>query len=239
MVRKCISTLHIKTKVLSDRGQGLGYARKLVVENARADYIAFIDADQYLHPSFLKEAIRYSLNDHKACVVRGVVGFTPSKSTPAKLSAYEACTYEVPEQIDVWAFGIGGSLLRKSAILEAGNFDPRIKFVGEDTDIAFRMIKQGWILKNCRQAIFYNQPRATWKALYKQMSGFADAASTMGKKYVPLSKKRLLADISLDCCLSIRCVIRTFRLTHDLRCVLLPIKHVFTGFSYFVVFALR
>lgn len=234
--------LGAKSLQLSDRGFGLGYARNLIVENSLADFIAFIDADQYLDPLWLRESIVELLNYPSVGSVRGVVGLTPCDSMAAKLEAYDAFVKnaDVSKDLDVWSFAIGGSLVRKTAIIDSGRFNPKIAFVGEDTDLGFRMVNRGWKLKNSHKAVFYHQPRFTWKDLYKQKCGFANAAYNIGKRYYPYkSKKRLFVDTIKSCVGEIKFFFRAFRVTHDLNCILLPVKNVFTEVSYFLTFALR
>lgn len=242
IVKDFVGHSKLKCTILSDSGLGLGYARRIIVEKASAEFIAFIDADQYLHRQWLKEALKDMLATKEIAAVRGVVGLTPCSTTPARLEAYRAFAHNanVPPNLSAWYFAIGGSLLRKSAIVGAGNFDPKNTSVGEDTDIAFKMVKQGWELKNSRGAIFYHQPRPTWKGLFRQSCSYAISTSIIGKKYARFrTKKRLLLDFLLSSILETRYIFNIFRRTHDLRCVLLPVEHIYTIFGYYFTFWLR
>lgn len=241
IIKNFVAKSKLKVIIISDSGLGLGYARKQIVECSSAELIAFVDSDQYLHPLWLKEAIKDLVTNSKIGGVRGIIGLTPCASIPARLEAYEKYLWDATPltHIDVWSFGVMGCLFRKSAIVDAGSFNPKITEVGEDTDLAFRMINKGWKLVKSRRAIFYHQPRTTWKALFRQRCGYAAAASVIGKRYIPFkTKKRLLLDVSCYC-LDIRCVFKFFGFTHDLACVLLPVKNVFIEFGYFLTFALR
>lgn len=239
IARRMLEDLGIKYQITTDDRLGLGYARQIIAEKASAEFIAFVDADQSLHPLWLSEIVKELLRDNQIAVVRGIQHSSPYSSTLAQtLEAYKKSIQDsmVPRKIDIRGFGIGGSVLRKSSILEVGGFDSAFHLTLEDADLCVRLEKRGWKLINCRTAIFLHQPRTTWRELFRQYRNWAIGVNQLIAKHgqVHETKTQAFAKIILYLCLSIRDFFKVYKSTHDPRSILLPIEYVFTETAYFL-----
>jgi len=236
IVRRILEDSKIKHQIATDDGLGLGYARQIIVEKASAEFIAFVDADQFLHYLWLKKIIK-ELRDNHVAVVRGIQRSSPYTSSLAQtLEGYKISIQDsvVPRKIEISGFGMGGSVLRKSAILEVGGFDPAFNITLEDAELCVRLEKKGWRLINCRTAVFFHQPRATWRALFKQYRNWAIGSVRLMEKHGQIyeTKKQLFTGIILSFCFGIRDFFKIYKSTHDPRSILLPIEYVFTRTAY-------
>ena len=72
IIKRVLNRSNVRWKLLFDRGFGLAYARQMIVENAGGEFIAFIDADQYLSPSWLKKLVKDLSDHHNVAGIRGV-----------------------------------------------------------------------------------------------------------------------------------------------------------------------
>lgn len=139
--------LHFKDfriKYFSKKNEGVSSARNYGIEKANADFIAFLDADDYWYPTFL-ETMFYSISKlPNQKVFSAAVEFNTSKKViPAQYSIsktneeFEIVNYfkaSIKESI-LWS---SSSVFHKSVFQEIGNFDAKIKS-GEDTDLWIRI----------------------------------------------------------------------------------------------------
>ena len=138
---------------------------------------------------------------------------------------------EPPREVVASSFGIGGSLFKKEAIVKVGGFDPSFAGVAEDTDLIARLIKVGWKIFNCKTAIFYHYSRESWGDLYRQYRNYGRGFALATKKHSWLFKKigflSLLTSLLATCLLAVRYVPKTYRVTRDLLCVLMPFHYMY------------
>jgi glycosyltransferase involved in cell wall biosynthesis len=215
----------LRWKILSDQGRGLGYARQLTVENSSGDFIAFVDADQSLHPTWLKEALNELLSCPDIVAVRGAQGLTLGLPVQAALENYLKFVEdrETDREADVKYFAIGGSLFRKTPIVGVGGFNSLFTVAAEDTDLAVRLAKAGWRILNSKTAIFYHHPRTSWRALYVQYRNW-------GKNLLPQFRLHFF-EFSISSIflffLCVRYIFKTFKVTRDIRCILIPFHYMY------------
>ena len=137
-------------KVLRQENRGRGAARNRGVDEASAEIIAFIDADDIVEKSWLKEAIPL-LDDERTAAVGCSYYLLNKKNEFVKFSAMQGpfrrrhCT----ERTD--SLSTSGCLYKKSVLKEVGGFDPRMNY-GEDMELSSRITNQGYSLH------FINKP---------------------------------------------------------------------------------
>jgi glycosyltransferase involved in cell wall biosynthesis len=235
IARSLLAHSNLKWKILSDPGRGLGYARRQLVEKASGEFIAFVDADHYLHPLWLKRIVQALLDHPNAAAVHSAQGLTFNLPVPAALENYIKFVQdqEIPLEAEVKDFGVGCSLIRKEAIIEAGGFDPSFStsFNAEDADLAARLTEGDWKIINNKTSIFYHIPRKSWRALYEQYRGWGRGFCLATKKNSSFYKKKSFFDVMALLLVSlpqgVRYALKTFKVSRDLICLLMPIHYIF------------
>jgi succinoglycan biosynthesis protein ExoM len=146
--------------------QNIALARNKAIENAKGDYVAFIDDDEFPIRTWLVTLF-------KACReynVQGVLGpvnphfdeTAPSWVVNGKF--YRRATYPTGLTID-WRKGRTGNVLLKSELFQSGEPPFQQEFrQGEDQDFFRRMIDKGHRFIWCNEAVAYESvPPVRWK----------------------------------------------------------------------------
>lgn len=123
-------------RVITQVNKGLPSARNTGIMNAKGDYIQFLDADDKLTENALAR-INQEINNTNADIVapsfrefgksnRDVIlgGFTMDDLKQANRLGYFSC-------------------VRRSALLEVGGFNPKMRWGWEDWDLWFDLFKRG------------------------------------------------------------------------------------------------
>jgi succinoglycan biosynthesis protein ExoM len=149
-----------------ERRQNISLARNRALENAKDDFVAFIDDDELPIQNWLLILFKA----REAYQVEGVLG--PVKpyfeQQPPKWvikgKFYDRPSYETGLIID-WRRGRTGNVLFKRCILDVGEQAFRPEFqTGEDQDFFRRMIARGYRFAWCHEAIAYEiVPPMRWK----------------------------------------------------------------------------
>jgi hypothetical protein len=74
-------------------------------------------------------------------------------------------------------------LFRKTALEDAGGFDPQFTAAGDDVDICWRLIDMGYVLGYCPSAFVWHFRRNTVNAYYRQQRGYGKAEAMLYFKY--------------------------------------------------------
>lgn len=142
-VAKTISSERIR--IIQQTNKGVAVARNTGIENAKGDYIAFLDADDFWYSNYLETIdsliTRYEhcdifVSSYRVVMGKGKYHYSAHLSdTPTLLESYWL-TYKNAYDT-VWT---SATTIRKSAILEAGMFTPGEK-IGQDLDLWARVAK--------------------------------------------------------------------------------------------------
>ncbi len=153
-------------------GNGLATARQIVVENAKSEYVVWVD-DGLLFPSnFLREQVTFMEQNSDVGEARARWGWCRRAGLVNKLENLMNLVYERSQQESTTRLrGIGGSICRLEALRKIGGFDKGITGAGEDIEIAARMRSAGWRLSRSK-AVFYYLFKETWQDLWRQHSWY-------------------------------------------------------------------
>ena len=138
-----------KVKVLRQENLGPSAARNKGIKHAAAEYIKFLDSDDFCDFSTVMELYNYGLTLREKQIALGDALVLDRFREVSKESArfgYEDCEpyREIPRlnffkrDTPSWL-----ALYPKKALLEVGMFDPSL-WLGEDTDITFRLLSAGY-----------------------------------------------------------------------------------------------
>jgi succinoglycan biosynthesis protein ExoM len=149
--------------------QNIALARNKAVENARGDFVAFIDDDELPDPSWL-------FNMYKALTLfetAGVLGpVLPRYETPPPGWVIRGKFFDRPAYYSGyflnWWLARTGNCLLKSSLFKGpeGRFLPEFGSGGEDRDFFKRMIQRGHVFVWCAEAPIYEAvPSDRWNVL--------------------------------------------------------------------------
>ncbi len=147
--------------------QNISLARNMAIQNAKGDFIALIDDDEFPDDDWLLNLLKAS----QAMVADGIQGpVIPyfNEDTPRWVIAgkfYERPYYPTGLILD-WRQGRTGNLLLNRKMVEENKimFDPKFGSGGEDQDFFRRMIAKGYVFKYCSEAKVYEFiPPVRWE----------------------------------------------------------------------------
>ena len=132
-----------RIKYYSKKNEGVALARNFGIEKATADYICFLDADDYWYPTFLETMQRYSLELPLQKIFATAIEIeTKNKTIPAHYSIPSTSDFEIVNFFDVsqkeCALWTSSVCIHKSVFEKVGDFDTKIKH-GEDTELWIRI----------------------------------------------------------------------------------------------------
>lgn len=171
VMKEYASKIDIPCRIYFGEWKGLGKARNTVINNARGEYIVWLDADETLEEDFVRTQLYLIESNPKAAIVTARVWISPGKNAILTLDLlpsvveYSTQNWRKPFKSP----GTGGATYRLSAAKQVGGFDDRIRGSGEDIDIALRIKQAGWLIIS-GSAKFYelHGGLSTWKDLWKR-----------------------------------------------------------------------
>ena len=163
--------MDMETTIFHHEWKGLGYSRNVVVDNAKSEYIVWVDCDMRLSKDFVRKHVEFMKNNPKVGIGKGKYGLYNVASLVGILENMYSVTNDLRDGKEITAsFGTGGSIYRVKSIRQVGGFEPRIRRGGEDTDAEHRLSEAGWLL--CKtQGVFYEMGRKTWKGIWREYFG--------------------------------------------------------------------
>ncbi|MDP8249024.1 MAG: glycosyltransferase [Candidatus Tritonobacter lacicola] len=140
---------------------GLAAARNAAVKTARCEYIASVDADCVAEPAWLEKL----MNNLREDGVAGAGGRLVEKHRERLADRWRAAHMRQDwgeERIINPPFLFGcNTLFRKSALEDAGLYDPMFRSNGEDVDISSRLKEKGYELIYEPSALIYHLKKDT------------------------------------------------------------------------------
>jgi GT2 family glycosyltransferase len=136
-------------------------ARNIGVEAATTPYVAFADDDSWWAPGALDEAVRL-LDEHPRL---GLVAARVLVGDDQRLDPTCTAMAATPLGRDpdlpgphVLGFVACGAVVRRSAFLAAGGFDPVVVFPGEEERLALDLAAAGWALVYAAGVVAHHHP---------------------------------------------------------------------------------
>jgi cellulose synthase/poly-beta-1,6-N-acetylglucosamine synthase-like glycosyltransferase len=133
--------------------------------------VVCIDADTQLKDDAIYHLMTYFTDDE----IGAVAGTVKVGNEGNIITRWQAIEYITSQNMDRRAFDLINSItvvpgaigaFRKSAVFQAGGFTTDT--LAEDCDLTMRILKKGYIIKNCAEAIAYTEVPETLSALLKQ-----------------------------------------------------------------------
>jgi len=182
------------------QNKGPAAARNLALQNAKGNLIAFTDDDCTVDPDWLKEFA-------KGFQEKRIAGYGGAVRPKEDHLIGEYMTRErslEPKEIDgrIVYLVTCNACYRKEVLLKVRGFDETIRYPGgEDPDLSFRILEQGYELKyNPRSIVYHSYERSLgnfMKRYYNYGIGGKYTFRVWGNKYLspPKSRETLLLNI--------------------------------------------
>jgi len=172
IVKDCLDKVDMKSKVFREN-KGLGHARQLVVDNARGDYIVWVDGDMVLSKDFVRKQVKFMEDNPDVGIAKGKYEMRAGPNLLATLEIYSRAAAKLGdyrrEKARSKSLGTSGCIYRVKAIRQAGGFDKTIKGYGEDWDAEYRTRLAGWSLCTCPVPYQdYERLGISWKELWRR-----------------------------------------------------------------------
>jgi cellulose synthase/poly-beta-1,6-N-acetylglucosamine synthase-like glycosyltransferase len=162
---------HPLVQVLTKPNGGKASALNFGITHAKNDFVVCIDADTQLQDDAVYQ-LMVCFTDEEIGAVAGTVKVGNENNF---ITIWQSIEYITSQNMDRRAFDLINSItvvpgaigaFRKSAIFKAGGFT--YDTLAEDCDLTMRILKQGYIVKNCDEAIAYTEAPETLDGLLKQ-----------------------------------------------------------------------
>ena len=163
---------------------GKASALNVGIEKANSDYVVCIDADTQLRPDAVSQLIKKfdvggstvsPLGESLEGVVGAVAGNVKVGNEVNMITRWQSIEYITSQNFDRRAFDllncitvVPGAIgaFRKEAIIKAGGFTTDT--LAEDCDLTMRLHRNGYLVRNCNDAISYTEAPETMKQFLKQ-----------------------------------------------------------------------
>lgn len=174
----------LRLQVISEGVRGRHHACNRAVAAARADRVAFVDADDIVLPGYVG-AMRAALE--RSTVVAGRLVHAAG-GTPAAFGDVQS--HGLMPSLGFLPYASGGNLgVWREAFLDIGGFASDVPF-GEDVDLSWRLILAGADISFEPEAQVQVNQRATVRAMFTQHRRFGTAHALLYAKFAPFGMPR-------------------------------------------------
>jgi cellulose synthase/poly-beta-1,6-N-acetylglucosamine synthase-like glycosyltransferase/peptidoglycan/xylan/chitin deacetylase (PgdA/CDA1 family)/spore germination protein YaaH len=162
---------HPKVVIYTKPNGGKASALNFGIEKATGNYLVCIDADTILMPEAISKMMPLFVDEK----VVAVAGNVQVGNTVNLLTNWQSIEYISSQNFDRRAFDYINSIMvvpgaigafRKSAVIEVGAF--AIDTLAEDCDLTLRLLRAGYRVRSCNEAISLTEAPETLKMFLKQ-----------------------------------------------------------------------
>ena len=138
--------LNMNYKVFHHSWKGLGYSRNVVIDYASGDYIVWVDDGTIIPKNYVRKHVEFLKRNPNVGIVRGYIGTYKGQNRISTLEnmIHLAFSNKYAGTSTTKLPGASGSIYRIRAVQQVGGFQKDIRGAGEDTDVAYRILKAGW-----------------------------------------------------------------------------------------------
>jgi glycosyltransferase involved in cell wall biosynthesis len=228
IVASATSKTDLIVETYSDKGEGLGTARQIVVNNARGKYVIFADADVRLFSDFVKSHVEFMEENPGIGVAFG----TPMHQEGTSLVAaiWSLCDCVVGGSV-----GNDATIYRSEVLRQVGGFDTKIKGAGEDRELIARFRLNGWPVSVNETARYFHKHRENFRGFWVEQSWFG-----YGDHYVSHKDKNgkpKWHNLPIGSFVyGLRIAVKAYRLTHRKISFLIPVQLVLAKISWWYGF---
>lgn len=171
-------------RLISTANHGLSHARNLGLDAATGSFVAYIDDDAWPDPHWLQFlAFAFQNSTH--------AGIGGPNLAPLDSGFVETCVDGAPGgpvhvllSDDTAEHIPGCNMAFRKADLEAiGGFDSTYRVAGDDVDVCWRILKQGWTLGFHASAVVWHRRRNSLRGYFRQQCGYGKAEALLEAKW--------------------------------------------------------
>lgn len=165
---------HPRVKILSKANGGKASALNEGVLRSQSEYVICIDADTQLLADAVENIMRY-FNAGSGEKIGAVAGNVKVGNKNTMLTRWQHIEYTTAQNFDRRAFDLVNSIsvipgaigaFRRKAVIEAGSFTSDT--LAEDCDLTIRLLRKGYVIRNCPDAVAVTEAPETIRQFMKQ-----------------------------------------------------------------------
>ncbi|MHB1921686.1 MAG: glycosyltransferase [Chitinophagaceae bacterium] len=162
---------HPQVQVISKSNGGKASALNYGVNLANSEFVVCIDADTHLKSDAITRLMELFTNDH----IGAVAGNVKVGNEVNILTIWQSIEYITSQNFDRRAFDllncitvVPGAIgaFRKEAIIKSGGFTTDT--LAEDCDLSIRILRCGYVIRNCTAAISYTEAPESLGMFFRQ-----------------------------------------------------------------------
>jgi glycosyltransferase involved in cell wall biosynthesis len=238
VIKEYLAKMDMNIKVFHHKWKGIGFSRNVVLKNASGDYIIWIDGDMKVPSNYTRKLVEFMDKHPNVGIAKGKQSLKKGANILGTLEGYSRAAsrmvnYKSPKA-RYKSLGTGGAIYRLKAIIEAGDFDEKLRGYGEDFDAEIRIKAKGWKLAVVDVDFYdYESYKLKWQDLWRRywFRGFYS--------YFFLKKNRnalklynmtpIIAMLS-----GLICLLKIYKLTRDKLSFLIPVLSVYKAVAWCV-----
>ncbi|MBE1876568.1 glycosyltransferase family 2 protein [Myceligenerans pegani] len=155
-------------------------ARNVGVEAANSPYVAFADDDSWWAPGSLGRAARTLAAHPRLGLVCARILVGPEERTDPTSAAMARSPLPRDPQLPgepLLGFVACAAMVRRSAFLAVGGFDPVVRFPGEEERLALDLAAAGWAMAYLQDVVVHHHPSPVRHSPDRRRRGLARAAT--------------------------------------------------------------
>jgi glycosyltransferase involved in cell wall biosynthesis len=165
LVSELASQAPYSLRCLRKKPEGPGPSRNLGFQNARGGIIAFLDSDCEASPAWLRNGL---------AAFQDGVGIVQGRTQPDPSARRGVFSHYVSIEQESYFYETANIFYRREALEQSGGFPPdltpraEMPLGGEDTELAWKVIRLGWKTRFCPHALVYHAvfQASPWKWLF-------------------------------------------------------------------------
>lgn len=170
------------TNKVFNKGPERSSQRNFGAQNARGEYLLFIDSDMELTPKVIKECVGKSQKEEAYAII--IPEISLGEGFWAKCKALEKECYIGDETIEAARF------FERDVFLNFNGYDEEIAGGGEDWDLPFRIRKVGYKILRINALIKHHEGKLSlWSSMRKKYY-YAQTVSKYIKKHADMARKQ-------------------------------------------------
>jgi glycosyltransferase involved in cell wall biosynthesis len=167
-IEKFAQKMQISYRVFHHEWKGLGFSRNVILKQAQGDYIIWVDDGVLIPKDYVAKLTEIMEKNQKIGIARGFIGLYSGSNNVMTLESLGQLLFnnKFVGKTTTNLPGAGGSIYRVEAARFVGGFNETIWGVGEDNDLAYRLLIAGWQIYISKNEFFiehYENLRRVWK----------------------------------------------------------------------------